>query len=293
MASKRVLDRTIDRLAVRSRLLRFKLLNRWRSDGISRRQASFTPRDIPPVGWDMLRAVREQGVGLLPGIAALLGPASGAIVDDLVRRGSGAWHWPAEGLLESEDIYTLAPEVYRLGLEPGLLDLAENYLAEPCFYMGCSMKREGVTSSMAGTRQWHLDIEDDRMLRVIMYLNDVELGGGTFSYIDRAASAMARSRLNYASGYVPDTQMRVVADESSWNRVLAPAGGVLAFDGTKIFHRVERPTARERFSLSLTYSTRHPRQVMRVVRLQQQSRRDLLASLSERQRACIPSPRYL
>ncbi|HVF93167.1 MAG TPA: hypothetical protein VM900_02520 [Sphingomonas sp.] len=236
--------------------------------------------------------MKQRGVHLLPDDA----PLTSSIADTvgaLIAQGHGAWDWGhGNDLLESDDILAQNPAAYRLGLEPVLLDIAEDYLSEPCFYMGCSLKRERVSPSNAGTRQWHHDIEDDRMLRLIFYLNPVQEGGGPFQYIDAARSRAAHAALGYRSGYLSDAAMQPAVPCDDWVSVQGAAGMMIAFDGTRVFHRATRPLADDRFSLSITYSSRYPRQILRQVRLRTASRRKLVASLTERQRACLPRGRW-
>jgi hypothetical protein len=205
-----------------------------------------------------------------------------------------AWNWGDDrDILETDDIFSQKPSTYYLGFEPSLLDAAEDYLHEPCFYMGCSLKRERVSSSNVGPRQWHCDIEDDRMFRVILYLNSVDDGEGPFEYIDSRRSQIAIDKLAYQSGYISDEAMRPIIRQADWISVRGPAGTTIAFDGTRVFHRVSQPITKDRFSLSLTYSSRHPRQIFRQVRLRAAMQRLLVKSLDERQRACLPAARWI
>jgi len=283
----------INRAALRSRLLRLKPIAAFRRRASAARRRAFrATTGISPAARTVSAGVKEKGVHLLPEVTPLLGPGA-SVIAGLIARGSAAWDWaPGRDLLESDDILVRNADVYALGLDAVLLDLAEDYLGEPCFYMGCSLKRERVSPSKGGTRQWHHDIEDDRLLRLIFYLNDVEEGGGPFQYIDVAASRLAGSRLAYRSGYVGDAAMRSAIRDDSWTSVRGGAGLMIAFDGTRVFHRVSPPVSADRFSLSITYSSRHPRQILRQVRLRPASRRRLLANLSDRERACLPGARW-
>ncbi len=256
------------------------------------RHLRFQPR--PVIGQAAVTATTDlddKGVHLLADCSALLERDS-ALVEQLSAQGSDGWDWQGSNLLESDEILNQNVPTYRLGLNPALLDVAEAYLGEPCFYMGCSLKREEVGPFTGGTRQWHLDIEDDRMLRIIIYLNDVQDGGGPFQYIDAARSRLARSRLDYQSGYLSDAVMRTVIDEDRWASAYGCPGMIVAFDGTRVFHRVARPEVASRFSLSLTYTSRYPRHVFRQVRLRSSSFRAVYPDLSERERACLPTPRW-
>jgi len=60
-----------------------------------------------------------------------------------------------------------------------------------------------------GARQWHLDVED-RMLKIIIYLNDVNLHGGPFEYIPKYSSSLLSQSLNYSSGLLSDEVMKTV-----------------------------------------------------------------------------------
>ncbi|RZM35346.1 MAG: hypothetical protein EOP67_12265, partial [Sphingomonas sp.] len=257
----------VNRAAVRSRLSRIPPFRQFRARASAARRNAFRPQSASGTVADTIAStVSQAGVCLLPDISHI-SDAAGAVVRELVAEGASSWHWPAgRDLLETDDILAQRPSVYHLGFEPTLLDAAERHLCEPCFYMGCSLKRERVDASNDGPRQWHRDIEDDRLFRVIIYLNDVDIGGGPFEFIEAEHSRVALETLRYKSGYVADAAMDAVVPADRWTSVKGAAGSMIAFDGTRVFHRVCRPTAADRFSLSITYSSRHPLQILRQVR---------------------------
>lgn len=293
MTATDLVSAIIDRAAIHSRLLRLQPIATWRRRSAEARRAAFHPSGpIGEASAALANAVTEHGHQVLDSAGVLIGSAQ-AVIDSLVAGGSRAWRWRREdAILESEDILIQAPSVYMLGLDPALLDAAEHYLGEPCYYMGCSLKRELVSPSQAGARQWHLDIEDDRMLRLIVYLTDVGPDGGPFNYIAPEDTLWAKRRMGYRAGYLDEAQMREAVPEECWHQITGAAGTVIAFDGTRLFHRAGRPTGAERLSLSITYSSRYPRQILRPVRLLPSSRRQLLERLDDRQRACIPAARW-
>jgi len=45
-------------------------------------------------------------------------------------------------------------------------------------------------------------MEDRRMLKIIIYLNDVNLHGGLFEYIPKHLTSLTSQRFNYSSGFV-------------------------------------------------------------------------------------------
>jgi len=284
--------RIIDRLAWRNRLLRIPLFATLRHRARSARQAAFTmPEEVMESGLALIRDLRDDAAHI-GHIADLLG-SSASVLDSL---GDGALATALDALgrdlIESEDILHRWPAVYMLGLEERLLRLAELYLGEPCYFLGISMKRERVSPIETGARQWHLDIEDDRMLRLLVYLNDVDEGTGPFTHVPATESAVAHAAMGYRGGYIPEARFGGIVPPETWRTAQGRAGTLVAFDGTRIFHRAGRPTERERLSLSLTWSSRHPRQILRPVRLRLATRRRLLAGLNARQRACIPPARW-
>lgn len=295
MAAYDLISSVVDRVAWKNRLLRVPALNDLRTHFAEARREAFVARHLGAgPAHVLLEEITGQGVAIVEDQFTILsGKKSRLVMEEVIAAGPYAWTWkPGRFLLESDDILLQNGDLYRLGLSEEILDLAENYVKEPCYYMGCAIKLEKVTPSVSGTRQWHLDIEDDRLFRLIIYLNDVSEGGGPFQFIRKMPTQIARQQLGYRSGYVADEQMAQWVATPDWSSVLGPAGTLVAFDGTQAFHRVQRPTHVERFSLTLTYSSRRPRQVLRPVRLRRASRSSLMSSLSDRQQACIPRARW-
>lgn len=224
--------------------------------------------------------------------AQLLESDHGQVLASLIRDCATGWPWRSDAeVLNSDEVFLEAPEVYRLGLDANLIALAEAYLVEPCFYLGAMLKREVCDTEVAGTRQWHTDVEDQSVLRIIVYLNDVGPGGGPFEYIRRQSTSDAKNASRYRSGYVSDAWMRARVPEPEWQSCFGNAGSAVLFDGASVFHRAQLPTTHDRLTLTLTYVTRRPLQIFRPTRLSRASRTRLISSLEPRQREVIPSAR--
>ena len=69
-------------------------------------------------------------------------------------------------------------KIIRWGLSDRLLDIAENYLGAPVGYDGINVFFTKADGMEAGPRRWHRDVEDRRMLKIALYLNDVDEDGG-------------------------------------------------------------------------------------------------------------------
>ncbi len=77
------------------------------------------------------------------------------------------------------------PGIYRWGLNAVLLRIAECYLRRPVAYDGPLVFHTFADGKELSTRRWHLDREDTRMMKVALYLNDVDENGGPFEILCR------------------------------------------------------------------------------------------------------------
>ena len=68
--------------------------------------------------------------------------------------------------------------------ERPMLDIAENYLGMPARYYGADVRREVADGRPPhDVRQWHRDVEDYRVLKILLWLDDVDADGGPFAYV--------------------------------------------------------------------------------------------------------------
>ncbi len=179
------------------------------------------------------------------------------------------------------------PEVFLWGLEERLLNIIENYIGLPILYHGAHFRREIANGKTIGVRQWHTDVEDRRMVRIIVYLNNVNLNGGPFEYISKHLTSLLRQTLQYSSGFVSDELIKTIVPVSDWKPCTGHSGTVIFSDTRNVFHRAKPPVAADRFSITFSYTSRRPITIFSKVTL---SRDDLLKisnRLSKRQRKCI------
>lgn len=156
-----------------------------------------------------------------------------------------------------------APEaLYRWGLEERNLDIAERHIKRPVRYVGLEVKveraREPHPSQQA--RHWHLDAEDRRMLKIIVYLNDVDSGSGPFEHLSLAASEATRRRLRCRPGitFLDDDAIAGIAPRSDWQHVTGAAGTAVYADTGRLVHRLMRPTGGDRYSVTFVYTSDRP-----------------------------------
>jgi hypothetical protein len=181
------------------------------------------------------------------------------------------------------------PEIYMWGLSPELLDLVENHIGLPIRYHGADLRREIADGKLNDVRQWHIDAEDHRMFKIILYLNDVQPGGGPFQYLPRALTIQTARRLRYGSGFVSDDAMSTVLPTSRWTECLATANSAVMADTCKVFHRAQPPRTADRYSITFSWTSTSAVKTYATMPLSDPAVSYILAHTTERQRACLPT----
>lgn len=170
------------------------------------------------------------------------------------------------------------------GLEERMLDIIEDYFGLPVALTAVSLRKDIGGGVQLGTRYWHLDTEDVKVIRMMVYLNDISMDNGPFEFISRALSQSVRTlrkrAFRSAGDPIRDDEMRQHIPESQWLPITGPAGTVLLVDNALCYHHGKTHDS-ERTVMIYTYTSRHPR----YPRLNRNTALD--ARLSERQRSCM------
>lgn len=181
------------------------------------------------------------------------------------------------------------PQLFKWGLKERLLDIVENYLGVPALLAAVTLQRNIADGKPVHVRQWHVDPEDYRMVKIIIYLNDVGLDGGPFEYIPRHLTSSLAEALNYnyySSGFVSDQKMARVAPKATWTPCPGPYGTVIFTDTRSIFHRLKPPTGSDRYSITFSYTSRRP--ITTFERNFSKHQLQVIATgLSQRQQDCL------
>jgi hypothetical protein len=150
------------------------------------------------------------------------------------------------------------PEIFMWGLQERLLNIIENYIGLPVAYHGVYFRRDIANEVEQTSRLWHLDKEDRKVLKVIIYLNDVMDDIGPFQYIPQSLTPSIASSLNYNYGYIKDQTMQEYVSPSNCKSCTGLAGTVVIAGTASIFHRGKVPFSGDRLALFFDYSSRQP-----------------------------------
>jgi hypothetical protein len=180
------------------------------------------------------------------------------------------------------------PSLFMWGLSEDLLDLAECHIGLPPRYLGVEVKRE-IVGPAAGrrhkaVRRWHLDHEDRRILKVIVYLSDVDSRSAPFGYVDLPTSEAVLSRRHHA--YAParlDEVVRAEVPPYKRIKVTGPRMTAIYVDTGRVLHRVFPPLESERYSVTFAFCSRSTHLTYSQLMLPAASLRKLHHDLSPRQ----------
>lgn len=161
-------------------------------------------------------------------------------------------------------IVTDLPSFYDWGNEPRLLNIIQNYIGLPVAYHGVHLRKDFENVDQFATLLWHRDIEDRRVLKIIVYLNDVEEKHGPFEYVP--LSYTSKFQLNnyrirrqiHKSAGMNDEKLNQIVPKSAWKSCPGAAGTVILADTRRLLHHGTLRTE-ERSTLFFVYTANPPK----------------------------------
>ncbi len=258
------------RIKIKRELLRGPIIKPW-SDNRYRALLGRYAENLPWLTsdrFDIFAELRDHGIAVRDATTTI--PAAVLeVADRFVDRMRETTQKPRENPLPASmpeitlpkdmpDMPADSAPPYEWGLAEENLDLAEHYIGLPVYFHGVAIRQERADGPADfHTRRWHMDIDDRRMLKIIVYLNDVGDGCGPFEYLNHGATDHAVRTLRYSAGHVSDAAMARVVPAANWDQVTGPRLTAIFVDPTRVFHRVQPPKA-DRYSLTFTYTSTTP-----------------------------------
>ena len=154
------------------------------------------------------------------------------------------------------------PKIFLWGLEQRLLNIIEHFLGVPVAYQGLYFRQDIANQLEAGSRLWHIDQEDRKILKIIIYLNNISEDDGPFQYISKSLTSNIADSLKYTSGYILDKIMQRFVPAKIHKSCTGTAGTVIIADTASVFHRGKPPIRSDRFTLFFDYTTRRHKQAL-------------------------------
>ncbi len=164
-------------------------------------------------------------------------------------------------------IYTVTglPEFSVWATEKRLLNIIENYICLPITFHGVHLRKDFPNAHQFGTLLWHNDAEDRRLIKIFVYLHDVEEQHGPFQYIPRSLTSLFSwqyYRLYYElwkSSYmgIDDKNVEKAIPKSAWKSCPSLAGTIVLVDTKNVLHHGTIRT-QERSTLFFCYTANPP-----------------------------------
>tara|TARA_Y100000588_G_scaffold12973_1_gene14022 strand:+ start:361 stop:1233 length:873 start_codon:yes stop_codon:yes gene_type:complete len=178
----------------------------------------------------------------------------------------------------------MRPQLIAWGLEERFLDIAESYIGLPVAYRGAVFRRDFADGQKRETRQWHRDSEDVRIMKIVVYIEDVDETGGAYCYLPKRYAP--EKGIEFVDGRVPDKVMDRLVAKEHYVKCIGPAGTVVFTDPVTVWHHGDVPKNADRLSAFYAYNSHHP---LRPQYCQPLFAADNLsgAELNTRQRAAI------
>lgn len=153
------------------------------------------------------------------------------------------------------------PELLCWGLSERLLKIVESYLGLPVGYGGLSFYYSVADGRDAGPRIWHRDKEDWRMIKVAVYLNNVDESGGPYQCVKSAVNNHLVATLPKYQG-LNHTQMQEFLNTTATDWLvscLGQAGTVIFTDTARCYHRGKPPIQTDRSAIFFHYFSYRPK----------------------------------
>ena len=185
------------------------------------------------------------------------------------------------------------PHLFQWGLSATLLDIVETYLGQTCAYDGLEAFCSRPDGRETSTRLWHRDREDTKMVKVAIYLNDVDTNGGPFEILHPTFQTALEAKLSWRYEAISDVHLKAMSptgDHSVLTHSLTgPKGTVIVVDPARCHHRGKPPTKSARSAIFYSYFARVPRHPFCCERspLSRAQRTLLAAQLPARARECV------
>lgn len=184
------------------------------------------------------------------------------VAAELSRRSKSPFYADRHTLTATARQLLLYPEIFWWGTSEQLLRIVEGYLRLPVAYDGLSFYYSRADGRDAGPRKWHRDKEDWKMIKVCVYLNDVDENGGPYQCVKPDVNEHLISTLQPRYQVLTQQEMKehLNVSTSDWlTSCTGKAGTVIFADTARYYHRGKPPTHCDRSAIFFSYFSQRPK----------------------------------
>jgi hypothetical protein len=187
--------------------------------------------------------------------------AAAPITKELAQMSRAPSHAGKHTLMANAEHLLKHPEVLRWGLSERILKIVECYLGLPVGYGGLSFYYSVADGRDAGPRIWHRDKEDWRMIKVAVYLNDVDEFGGPYQSVNAATNSWLLENLPKYKG-LTHAEMQQLLNKPAEDWLIScvgKTGTVIFTDTSRCYHRGKPPIHNDRSAIFFHYFSYRPK----------------------------------
>jgi len=144
------------------------------------------------------------------------------------------------------------PNLYKIMFDEKIIDIVTAYF--DCVPALTSVAvRKSFTSDAApvNNQLFHRDYNSlVKLLKIVIYLNDVDINGGPFTYIEDSHKKIFNNWWHYH--YIQDEVMKTIYGEDKIKHLTANFGDLLMAD-TRGFHKGLKPKTSERYAMHMCF----------------------------------------
>ncbi len=190
----------------------------------------------------------------------------------------------------ADDAIERRPALIRWGLDPRLLAIVTRYIGLPVVYRGLTVRRDIAGGAKKDTRLFHRDNEDNRIVKVIVYLNDVDETGGPYEFVSKSL-APSSWRIHTEGSRAEDAAVAAFVPADKWTTCTGRRGTVVFTDTCRVFHRGRVASSADRKALFFCYNSVQPMSPQWCAPLFDHAAfRNTNSDLTDAQRAAITAP---
>lgn len=154
---------------------------------------------------------------------------------------------------------------YELFTDKYFINMAQNYFNEMPLLTEIKLLHSPITNDeiFTGSQLFHSDFDDSELMKIFIYLNDVDSESGPLEIVSKSITKEIISKSKYRWGQIKqnykshdDNLLNLYPNSNIITPLVGDEGTVSIVDTVNCLHRGSRNPTKERLVLYATYSTR-------------------------------------
>jgi hypothetical protein len=222
---------------------------RWAGDHGAVHPRALSPQGLASDGFSLCRLDEGIASALRTEWASLKAAKEAGAATEVKQRSTGKAFF--EEMLSDEDLRTF-PAFAAAAIEEGVLQSVIHATGMVPHLESVDVLASAPTSASPSASQlWHYDVNDDRIIKLFIYLEDCWSQHGPFTFIPAEPSQRVSGELGH---YVSDPEIAKHVPRAQWRTVEGAAGTAFLVDTGRCYHFGSRSEA-TRYAYIATYSS--------------------------------------